>query len=794
MHKYTLPDILSGNLETIESGTPVQYELSGIRIPMLQRDYAHGRPEESGVRNRFLNSIFEALSRGSDLELDFVYGAIELLDNGQYFVPLDGQQRLTLLFLLHWYIGGRELKGEFLDSLRSLLSRFSYATRVSAREFCQKLCLMSLTYKKAPSMEIEEAVWYYKIYRQDPTVASMLIVLDSIHERYQSTGKQLFPSLANIGFYILPLKSFQLTDELYIKMNARGKQLTDFENFKADFINWMQMKDNSQFSDFSKNVTYNGRSMSYHLALSLKLDNDWTRLFWEYTKHNQNDDKVVDGDYLRFWNRFLLHQYIAKQKPVSIGVENDSFFRKRYYAEDEFKYEGFEEFSKRLEEDGLVMKIENILDRLGENHAEINLIIRPSWNPNFTWKFFDKNITQPQRIIYFAVTLFLQQEAFNRINFQRWIRVVWNLAVDPDLRSIPIMVHIIRLLDKMAPHVGSIYSFLSSTDCKKMIDAESTFAKAQIIEESNKASLISTNSEWEEVIKEGEAHPVFMGNIGFLINDISDISQFKHRMRMANALFSSSGPIGFFKENYRLIRAVIASITTWDELMQFDFKETFDNWQLLLRRKEFVQKTIRALCDLKDVKEIKQTINNLIGRQSTIMGWSEDENSAVKARHIHRQLYQPTLFHSWLQSRHPTKAIELKWYEDRLYVHRPGSWYDRVMLDTYRNELITLLIDELNFEFPSENKRCGESNFYWDYLIYLEVKVDSYIISADFFNVSTLKVGIKNDGRSSIQGSKVVVSDDEDGWFFCKNYNFSVVNSMKQAKKLIESIKYEFQL
>lgn len=30
-----------------------------------------------------------------------------------------------------------------------------------------------------------------------------------------------------------------LSDDLYIKMNARGKRLTDFENFKADLIGWM---------------------------------------------------------------------------------------------------------------------------------------------------------------------------------------------------------------------------------------------------------------------------------------------------------------------------------------------------------------------------------------------------------------------------------------------------------------------------------------------------------------------------------------------------------------------------
>jgi uncharacterized protein with ParB-like and HNH nuclease domain len=48
-------------------------------------------------------------------------------------VPIDGQQRLTTLFLLHWYIGVR-LGNEEIKKLS-----FSYKTRVSARDFCAGL-------------------------------------------------------------------------------------------------------------------------------------------------------------------------------------------------------------------------------------------------------------------------------------------------------------------------------------------------------------------------------------------------------------------------------------------------------------------------------------------------------------------------------------------------------------------------------------------------------------------------------------------------------------------------------
>ncbi len=78
-----------------------------IEIPIIQRDYAQGRKDQSEVRNAFLDSLFSALIKDKtyddqpSLNLDFVYGDI---DNTDTLSVLDGQQRLTTLFLLHWFL------------------------------------------------------------------------------------------------------------------------------------------------------------------------------------------------------------------------------------------------------------------------------------------------------------------------------------------------------------------------------------------------------------------------------------------------------------------------------------------------------------------------------------------------------------------------------------------------------------------------------------------------------------------------------------------------------------------
>ena len=76
-----------------------------VEIPLLQRDYAQGRMKEGVVRQAFLQALHRYLEEGRPFrDLDFVYGRVVNMgaDRG-CFVPLDGQQRLTTLFLLHWY-------------------------------------------------------------------------------------------------------------------------------------------------------------------------------------------------------------------------------------------------------------------------------------------------------------------------------------------------------------------------------------------------------------------------------------------------------------------------------------------------------------------------------------------------------------------------------------------------------------------------------------------------------------------------------------------------------------------
>lgn len=251
-----------------------------IEIPLIQRDYAQGRrnPRADEIRTSFLAVLHSAIAgpEPKPVSLDFVYGEIE---RGT-LQPLDGQQRLTTLFLLHWYIA---VRAGMLDKTAPW-TNFSYATRQSARRFCERL-VAAVPPDDAPSISewVVDQPWYLFVWRHDPTIDAMLVMLDAIHAQFKDVDASAAWRRLNdserpaISFHLLPLPDMGSAEDLYIKMNSRGKPLTDFENFKAHF---------------EKTIEWSPRADEF----ARKIDVDWSDLLWSY---RGNDDNI-DDEFLRY--------------------------------------------------------------------------------------------------------------------------------------------------------------------------------------------------------------------------------------------------------------------------------------------------------------------------------------------------------------------------------------------------------------------------------------------------------------------------------------------------------------
>lgn len=253
-----------------------------IKIPMIQRDYAQGRPDKSRLREQFLAALFGAIDEddSTPIVLDFVYGRQvkdEDIDE-MYFEPIDGQQRLTTLFLLHLYVA-KHINGKLSSDGLNWLKGFSYETRQSSLRFCEEIIKMPTEAFDHLETHLKGQSWFSKRYKQDPTVAGMICTLNDIATHYEPIKNDSVKMesiwtrlMNNVTFMLLYLKNLNATDDLYIKMNSRGLHLTEFEKFKAELEGYFKDIEKSQDMDFG-----------------IKIDTTWTNLLWDYR------DKRCDG-------------------------------------------------------------------------------------------------------------------------------------------------------------------------------------------------------------------------------------------------------------------------------------------------------------------------------------------------------------------------------------------------------------------------------------------------------------------------------------------------------------------
>ncbi|WP_158652298.1 DUF262 domain-containing protein, partial [Helicobacter bizzozeronii] len=214
------------------------HRVERIEIPMLQRDYAQGRKSQENIACKFLKALFRVLEGEEDegtkntLHLDLVYG----YENGSVFKLIDGQQRVTTLWLLHFLLYKQAHR---LEEIKEQLSYFTYHTRESSKEFCEKLLEEDFEWAQQPSEVIRQNEGSFgdvSDLENDPTIKAMIHMLDLIYDHLKDNGARLdhyINRLPNISFNVINMEEFKLGEDLYIKLNARGKLLSKFENLKA---------------------------------------------------------------------------------------------------------------------------------------------------------------------------------------------------------------------------------------------------------------------------------------------------------------------------------------------------------------------------------------------------------------------------------------------------------------------------------------------------------------------------------------------------------------------------------
>jgi len=492
-------------------------EFGAVRVPMIQRDYVQGSQSWAHGRRRFLDALKSALTAQNPrpLHLDFIYGIRRSEDDISAFCPLDGQQRLTTLFLLHWYLAAQEDRvADFQNQFHAVAgeSRFTYQVRPGCRSLFSALSShfpVSAEMGAAdwrPSAWINETPWFRTAWKRDPSVSSALTMLDAMHECFHDIESGAYERLSEgnrITFQVLDLGSAGLHDDLYLRMNARGRALTPFETFKARFEKFLEKP---------------GYTVCTAAAFSEKIDNVWSNFVWNrYSpKEDFSDDTgSFDSAFINFFRAVALVSLPSRQ-----GKNDDTVARLAFEEPD---FDDFVEGAWLSE--AFTRHLVHLLDALSGPTGEralavlgtqwfggeiapnlLDLVVRSSGKPDLT------DYLQFAACVRFLVRHGADLDETTSRSLLEWMRIVRNLVINTDLEAANFR-QALKGLDELIEGRNDALGFLKDSDGKF-----TGLNRNQTQEERLKASMLLAHSDWRPLITQAEDHAYFRGQIGFLLD------------------------------------------------------------------------------------------------------------------------------------------------------------------------------------------------------------------------------------------------------------------------------------
>lgn len=307
-----------------------------IVIPEIQRDYVWTQKEVEGLLQsireeylRFSNYELPDLGNQNDAELShafeefykkqrfscnigFIYAYNDAEYAGKYFL-IDGQQRLTTIYLILLVLASicKNFRAQFEKLyLFSGSPVVDYRVREASHSF-----LMSLANEYVDSETIiKDQVWFFDSIA-DVTIQSIVSNIEVIKNFLNSHNLNQEDFITymqdHIEFWYFDTNISEQGEELYIYMNARGEQMQENENLKADMLGKILVPNDGLSLADTKN------------EWGLEWEH-WQNFFWLNKRSNDNADKG--------FNEFInciagLENFLADKKIVYSKSEFDQSVR-----------------------------------------------------------------------------------------------------------------------------------------------------------------------------------------------------------------------------------------------------------------------------------------------------------------------------------------------------------------------------------------------------------------------------------------------------------------------------------
>ena len=503
-----------------------------VVIPGIQRHYVQGanNPKAESVRKQFIKEIFTAIEKKqNEFNLHFIYGPINT--NGEdSFVPVDGQQRLTTLWLIARYAVEKAESSDRKDLLR-LLSRFTYEDRINAKRFCQALTCedsrWNITQDPNPNILCQD--WFVDYWKEDETVASMIRMLSTIHEEWNKhqdsiTAEDILEVIASKIRFELKIDAFG--DDIYMKMNARGLQLTQWENFKGKFSEDLR-EDKKEW---------------------------WVKEMEELSNRfftcSDEQHELPDNAFFALYARIMAYE--ARKPGVDCGnsIKQLAAYTHNHntWSQIELPFVPYSDFSGITNNESIastvaetcVKMIKTVLDNFKE--------IVPYFGDN---KLFD-TFFHPQNRNELDFTLCCYEyfkkfvnEDVDTNNFLKALRLMWNILenVDRQYENPDYRVELVKKFTDLGDQT------LYSPQIKEKIIDSNADAPEQAKEEAEKAIQMDRNDQsmpsyWNDAIEKAEECAFFHGSIRFLYrnsNGETTWENFATKLSNCKNLFTKDG-------------------------------------------------------------------------------------------------------------------------------------------------------------------------------------------------------------------------------------------------------------
>ncbi|WP_374362552.1 DUF262 domain-containing protein [Cloacibacterium sp.] len=276
-----------------------------IVIPEIQRDYVWSGKEVIGLLNSISEDFF-CFKKGFEIvdhtitdneikkafeqyykkqvyscNIGFIYAYNDPEYSGKYFL-IDGQQRLTTIYLLLLVLASENKN--FRDKFEKIyMLSNSPVIDYRVREASHRLLKDVVTNFKDRGFQIENQSWYYNEFKNDKTISSIVSNIKTIHT-FILDNALVSEDFINyiqdyIEFWYFDTNVSEQGEELYIYMNARGEQMQENENLKADLLGKIVLKV-SETRTISEIKNDWGKEWE-----------DWQHFFWIKKQKNFNADK-----------------------------------------------------------------------------------------------------------------------------------------------------------------------------------------------------------------------------------------------------------------------------------------------------------------------------------------------------------------------------------------------------------------------------------------------------------------------------------------------------------------------